>query len=325
MIKHYSFVPAKGMANRHLQTLIPVVLGRFKKIRYIRQELPLPDGDFVDVDWTSLPDKDGSVPIIIIFHGLEGSSYSHYAKSLMRATHSAGWHGVVMNFRSCSGRQNRMSRLYHSGETEDARYFIDHVKQLFPKSPLFAAGFSLGGNMLLKLAGEQGDALSLHALASVSAPVDLDMSTRYMIQGLPRYYQAYLLRALKSKVLNKYPTHDYQSIIGLHKEDIVACSNIRQFDHIFTSRLHGFDGAEDYYKRCSANSFIADISKPALIIHAEDDPLAPARIYANISHADNVQLQVSAYGGHAGYLGGSIRRPQNWVAEKLLAYFAQFV
>ena len=325
MKKHHSFVPAKGMANRHLQTLTPVVLGRFKKMRYIRQEFSLPDGDFVDLDWTSIPDKDNAAPVLIIFHGLEGSSNSHYTSSLMRATRKIGWYGVVMNFRGCSGRQNRKARLYHSGETEDAGYFINWVRQRYPLAPIFAVGFSLGGNMLLKLAGEQGDSLALDALVSVSAPVKLDASTRYMVKGLPRLYQSYLLRALKRKVLNKYRLHDYQSIIGLSKHDLTACRDIREFDNMFTSRLHGFEDAQDYYSRCSAFPFIEQIAKPCMIVHANDDPIAPSSVLPDHkSLPDSVQLEVTEYGGHAGFLGGSIIRPRYWIVERILNYLSQF-
>ena len=129
---HNSFFPAKGLVNRHLQTLVPVVLGRFQLMDYVRQELTLPDGDFVDLDWTSIPEDGCTQPILIIFHGLEGSSRSHYCRTLMQAAKKNGWHAVVMNFRSCSGRQNRMPRLYHSGETGDAGFFIDWVSHRYP-------------------------------------------------------------------------------------------------------------------------------------------------------------------------------------------------
>jgi predicted alpha/beta-fold hydrolase len=230
-----------------------------------------------------------------------------------------------MNFRGCSGRQNRKARLYHSGETGDAGFVINWLKQQYPSAPLFAAGFSLGGNMLLKLAGEQGASLAVDALVSISAPIKLDTSTRYMVQGLPRLYQSYLLRALKRKVLKKYRLHDYQSIIGLDKRDLAACTDIREFDDKFTSRLHGFEDAQDYYNRCSAYPYIETIARPCLIIHAKDDPLAPSTILPEqTSLPDTVELEVTAYGGHAGFLGGSVFRPRYWVADRIMAYLSQF-
>lgn len=323
--KYSSFCPATGLVNRHFQTLAPVLLGCFQKIEYERQELLLPDGDFVDLDWLSIPVADTSKPVLIIFHGLEGSSQSHYVKSLVMAVKNTDWHVVVMHFRSCSGRQNRKPRMYHSGETEDASFLIESIKQQFPFAPLFAVGYSLGGNMLLKLAGEQGSALRLDAMVVVSAPIKLNESTQYMVKGVSRFYQSYLLRSLKHKLLEKYPQHDYKSMIDLDRSDIVNCSDIRQFDDIFTSRMHGFNNAEDYYARCSAYPFIGSVSKPCLIIHADDDPIAPSCILpVKTTLPECVHLEVVSNGGHVGFLGGSILRPRYWLADRILAYLTQF-
>lgn len=322
---HPPFHPATGLVNRHVQTLTPVFLGKFKKIFYKRQELILPDGDFVDLDWLSMPDSDTEKPILIVFHGLEGSSQSHYVKSLMHAVENKNWHAVVMNFRSCSGRQNRQARMYHSGETEDAGFLVDWIKKQFPSAPLFAVGYSLGGNMLLKLAGEQGEVLALKAMVAVSAPVKLNESTQYMVQGLSRFYQSHLLKSLKHKMLEKYSQHDYKSMIDLNRSDIANCKDIRQFDDMFTSRMHGFDGAEDYYARCSAYQFIERITKPCLIIHADDDPIAPSSILPTESSLpESVLLEVYPKGGHVGFLGGSIFSPNYWLAERMITYLEHF-
>ena len=293
---------------------------------YTRQELILEDGDFVDLDWTAIPGRDNTRPIIILFHGLGGDSHSHYCKSLMRAIHAAGWYGVVMNFRSCSGRLNRQPRLYHSGETGDGGYFIKFLSQQFPLAALFATGFSLGGNMLLKMAGEQGARLDLKGLVSISAPIKLAESTRYMMSGLPRLYQAYLLRALKRKFLDKYAFHDYQSLIDVSRADVHNCKTIREFDHIITARLHGFDSAEDYYQKSSAFSYIALIAKPCLIIHAKDDPIAPSSMLSdvNISH-QAVVLEMTERGGHVGYMAGSVFKPRYWLADRVISYFKQLL
>jgi predicted alpha/beta-fold hydrolase len=242
----------------------------------------------------------------------------------MQSVTAAGWVGVVMNFRSCSGRLNRAPRLYHSGETGDAGFFINWLTQQFPSAPLYAVGFSLGGNMLLKLAGEQGNNLILKALVSVSAPVKLSESTRYMLKGLPRLYQAYLLKALKRKFLDKYPYHDYKSLIDVERQDVINCKDIREFDHIITARLHGFTGAEDYYQQSSAYPYIERIEKPCLIIHAHDDPIAPSFILPQKNSLPHqVELQVTAHGGHVGFLGGTILQPNYWLSDRIMDYFKQ--
>ena len=304
--------------------MMPMLLCRSLGGQYIRQELILEDGDFVDLDWNSMPDKASGRPIVMIFHGLGGDSHSHYTRALMQAVSTAGWHGVVMNFRGCSGRRNRAPRLYHSGETGDAGFFIRWLTQQFPLAPLFAVGFSLGGNMLLKMAGEQRDKLALNALVSVSAPVKLDESTRYMLKGFPRVYHAYLLKALKRKFLDKFPDHDYQTLIGLQRRDIIGCKDIREFDHIVTARLHGFTSADDYYQKSSAYPYIEKIETPCLIIHANDDPIAPSFILPDSTALpQQVELEVTAKGGHVGFLGGTIAHPYHWLSDRIMVYFNQ--
>lgn len=317
-----SFKPAFGLGNRHVQTLAASLLGRLRPIKYNRQTLTLPDEDFVDLDWLNKPLPSSDNPILVIFHGLEGSSYSHYVRELARFASQADWSVVVMNFRSCSGELNKLARLYHSGETTDATYLLNWLHQNFPQAPLYAAGFSLGGNMLLKLAGEQGDESLLGALVSVSAPIKLNESTQYMLKGLSRYYQSYLLRALKRKAIAKYEQHDYGLLVDLPKYRLQDCQHIREFDDLFTARIHGFDNAIDYYQKNSAFNFLKTIARPTLLIHAEDDPIAPVSILPDADQLpEHIELEISQQGGHAGFLAGSLWRPRFWLPERIFSYF----
>ncbi len=320
--KHAKFKPAFGLGNRHAQTLAATFLGRLRPIKYYRQTVTLPDNDFVDLDWLKKPLTDTGIPILIIFHGLEGSSNSHYVRELARFANQSEWSVVVMNFRSCSGQLNKQARLYHSGETSDASFILDFLHQNYPNASLYAAGFSLGGNMLLKLAGEQGDDCLLEALVSVSAPIKLNESTLYMIKGLSRYYQWYLLRALKRKAIAKFEQHDYSMLIDLPKHHLEECQDIREFDEIFTARIHGFDGASDYYQKNSAYQFLKTITRPTLIIHSLDDPIAPGSILPDADQLPrHIQLDITKQGGHAGYLGGQLWRPKFWLPERILEFF----
>lgn len=319
-----TFKPAPGLANRHLQTVAPSLFGRFIPECYTRQELTLPDGDFVDVDWTRRPDSGCNSPIVVLFHGLAGNSHSHYIRALMRALTELEWIGVAMNFRGCSGRCNRLPRSYHSGETGDAGFFISWLAEQFPSAPLMAVGFSLGGNMLLKLAGEQSNTLLLKALVAVSAPLKLDESTRYMTQGFSRFYQAYLLNAMKREFMVKFMDHDYQTLIGVGRQDVINCQGIREFDHLITARLHGFSSKEDYYQQCSAYSYIDKIEKPGLIIHAKDDPIAPSFMLPDISSLPSqVALELTAKGGHVGFFGGTMIKPRYWLVDRIIDYFKE--
>jgi len=325
MMKYKTFTPARGASNRHLQTLLPILLKSPRPVVYERQALSLPDGDFVDLDWLNKPARGSTKPVLVIFHGLEGSSQSHYARTLMQLAQRKNWHAVVMNFRGCSGRENKKSRLYHSGETGDAGFFIAWLKLQYPMLPVYAVGFSLGGNMLLKLAGEAGEGLSLNALVSVSAPIMLDESTRYMIRGISRFYQLYLLRSLKRKLLTKFRHHDYEALIGLTQHDVKHCKDIREFDNLFTAQMHGFKDADDYYRKSSAYSYIKKIKKPCLILHAADDPIAPSGILPDNSELpEHVQLEITERGGHVGFFGGTIVTPEYWLADRILAYLSEY-
>jgi len=324
-MKQRIFSPATGSSNCHIQTLTPVLLGKFQKVLYVRQELDLPDGDFVDIDWSEVPTRTSTKPIVIIFHGLEGSSQSHYVKSLAQAVNARAWNVVVMNFRGCSGRLNRKPRLYHSGETGDAAFFINWLKQHYPSAPLYGIGFSLGGNMLLKLAGEQGESLLLEKIAIVSAPVKLNECTSCIEKGVGRMYQRYLFSSLKNKLLSKYNHYDYKSLINLDRNDIVNCKDIRGFDNIFTAPMHGYNDAEDYYECNSAYPYIQHIVKPCLIVHSQDDPIAPANVLPdNSSLPDHIELNVASKGGHVGFMGGSLTKPYYWLTDTILGYFSKY-
>ena len=316
------FKPAPGLSNTHLQTLGATLLGRLRPIKYYRETLCLPDDDFVDLDWMNKPYSETSEPILIIFHGLEGSSQSHYVRELALYASERDWSVVIMNFRSCSGRLNKQPRLYHSGETADACYLINWLHQSYPAASLFAAGFSLGGNMLLKMAGEQGDESLIKALVAVSAPIKLQESTQHMLSGLSRYYQRYLLRALKRKALAKFKQHDYSLLIDLPEYRLMECKSIREFDELFTARIHGFDGATDYYQKNSAYRFLNTITRPSLLIHAHDDPISPSSILPDASQiSTNISLDINQHGGHAGFLAGQLWHPVFWLPERIIAYF----
>jgi predicted alpha/beta-fold hydrolase len=320
--KYPNFKPAFGLGNRHIQTLAATFLGRLRPIKYNRETISLPDDDFVDLDWLNMPLPGSDKPVLIIFHGLEGSSYSHYVRELAHLANQEGWSVVVMNFRSCSGQLNKRARLYHSGETADATYIINRLHQNYPGAPLYAAGYSLGGNMLLKLAGEQGNETVLKALVSVSAPIQLNESTLYMQKGLSRYYQWYLLRALKRKAIAKFDQHDYSLLIDLPKHHLMECRDIRGFDELFTARIHGFDGASDYYQKNSAYQFLKTITRPTLLIHSQDDPIAPGSILPDADQLpSHIQLDITSHGGHAGFLGGQLWRPEFWLPGRILDYF----
>lgn len=318
-----SFVAMKGFANAHFQTTLPSLLNRNRKPHFIHQRFELDDGDFLDLAWRQLPSAD-SRPIIIIFHGLEGSVRSSYAFRMMEALDKKGFNSVVMHFRGCFSELNRLPRAYHSGETGDGKAFIAHLVKKYPGHALAAVGYSLGGNMLMKMQGELGDASPLFAAVSVSAPLRLEMTADHINSGASRFYQKILMDSLKKRLLEKFEQHDYEKILGLKKEDVPGWKSFWEYDDLFTGPIHGFKNAEDYYARSSAQQYLQHITKPALIIHAEDDPFMPVTVLPDEGTLPkNVSLEVSKHGGHVGFVGGTLLKPRYWLEERIPSFFEE--
>lgn len=320
------FIPAGVLSNPHVQTLLPRLMYQRRDIEVITRQLDLPDGDFVDLAWCNPPDADSREPIVAIFHGLEGSLHSPYASGMLAAIARQDWHGVLMHFRGCSGRPNRLARSYHSGETGDARYFLSWLQQQYPHSPLAAIGYSLGGNMLLKLQAEYGDTSPLRAAVSVSAPLLLDRCSDRIHRGFSRIYERHLLDSLKRSVLRKFAQHDYETLIGLTPQRLRRADSFWDFDDIFTAPVHGFRDARDYYRQSSAYYYLPAIKTASLIIHALDDPFMTADILPEkASLPINVNLAVSRHGGHVGFVEGSVWRPRYWLERYIPAYLATYL
>lgn len=320
------FIPTLALSNPHLQTILPRFIYNRYYIEVSDQQLDLPDGDFVDLAWRNKPDPDTRKPIVVIFHGLEGSAQSPYAKGMLKAIAQRGWHSVVMHYRGCSGRPNRLARSYHSGDTGDARYFLNWLQQQYPHAPLAAVGYSLGGNMLLKLQAEYGDDSPLCAAVSVSAPLLLDRCSDRIRQGFSRVYQHHLLDSLKQKILGKFEQHDYETLIGLTPQRLKQADSFWDFDDIYTAPAHEFSDARDYYQQSSAFHYLEGITTPALIIHALDDPFMASDIVPDEKKLpDNVQLELSRHGGHVGFIEGSLLQPRFWLERYIPEYLAAFL
>ena len=317
------FHPAPCLANRHVQTILPSLLRRGKARDFVQQELQLPDGDFVDLAWSELPPGNTKVPIVIIFHGLEGSVHSPYAQGIMRSIRKKGWYAVVMHFRGCSGRPNRLPRSYHSGDTSDAKFLLHYLQEHYPAAPLFAIGYSLGGNMLLKLQGEAGSDSPLSAAISVCAPLRLDICANEMRKGFARIYQRILLRHLIDKVSVKFARHNYTDLIGLGRKQIASAQDFWQFDNLYTAPIHGFRNAEEYYARSSARQFLARIARPTLVIQSLDDPfMSPDVIPSEEELSSSVTLEICKQGGHVGFIEVHKGRPGFWLERRIPDYIA---
>ena len=301
-----TFRPLTGASNPHLQTLLPRLVRRRVLLKPHWQRLELPDGDFVDLAWSEDPAQARDKPRAVLFHGLEGSFYSPYAHGLLNAWRERGWLGVVMHFRGCSGVPNRKQRIYHSGETEDARFFLRWLRDRYGEVPTAAVGVSLGGNMLACYLAQQGADSLLQAAVVVSAPLMLEPCAYRMEQGFSRVYQRYLLGQLKQNATRKL-LH-YPDTLPLKLSQLNGLRRIREFDDAITSRIHGFSDAIDYYRRCSALPLLPAIQTPLLIIHAKDDPFMTHEVIPDVAGLPrNIEYQLTEYGGHVGFVGGTLK------------------
>jgi predicted alpha/beta-fold hydrolase len=306
----------------HTQTIYPLLIGP-DPLPYRRDRWETPDGDFIDVDWSdsrATPPTPDRRPLLIVFHGLEGSSGSYYAITLMRAAQAAGWSGVVVNFRGCSGESNRLPRAYHSGDSDEIDWILRRLQQLLPLRPRYAAGISLGGNALLKWLGERatGSGDCLQAAAAVSAPLDLTACGHQLGRGFNRVYTRHFLHTLKRHAAEKL--RRFPGLFDLRR--MAAARTLYEFDEVVTAPLHGFAGADDYWRRASSKPWLAGIRLPTLILNARNDPFLPADALPGVGHvAASVRLEFPRHGGHVGFVTGSPPGRIDWLPQRIIDYF----
>ncbi len=320
---HECFKPAPCLANGHLQTLFPALFSK-PKIPAVEKEIfELLDGDFVELVWHQKPKEGEDRPIMILFHGLAGSFESPYIKRAMLAFGEKGYAVVLMHFRGCGETINRLPRAYHSGDTADARVLIADLKRRYHNSTLFAAGYSLGGNMLLKLLGEWGEDTPLKRAMAISAPMDLASSANHINQGFSKLYQARLMRLLNKSLEEKYHYHDMEKLIGLKKEDVKKLRSFWEFDDVYTAPIHGFKDAKEYYETCSAKGYLKAIMIDTLIVHAKDDPfMGDGVIPTKEELSSTIKYELYAHGGHVGFVSGTLIRAHYWLETRMLEFFA---
>jgi uncharacterized protein len=299
------FRPAWWLRGPHRQTVWRRLFNRDSNPPFLRERVDLPDGDFIDLDWYGSSRRNSRRPLVIVLHGLEGSSRSPYVPGLLREAARRGWDGVAMNFRSCSGEINRLPRFYHSGETGDLDYVVSSIVSDDPRRPIVLAGYSLGGNVLIKWLGEGGDKVpdSIRAAVAVSVPFDLAAAAHRIDHGISRVYGGVFLRTLKKKALAKAGL--FPGL--LDPREVTRIRSFAQFDDRVTAPIHGFRNAWDYWTRASAAPWLKEIRKPTLLLSACDDPFLPASCLPYDAVAKSVWLSAdfTSYGGHVGFVEGA--------------------
>lgn len=307
MFRHFSPSALRTpvfLRGGHMQTLYAKYLQETAP-QYRREILPDSTGqervayDFID-------GKRSDVPLVVLFHGLEGSSRSHYAVALMKAVQERGWHGVVAHFRSCGGEP--ANKMYHSGDTVELAYMLGLLAKRYPN--IYAVGVSLGGNVLAKYLGECGRRHEMaipHKAAVVSAPVNLLAAAKALEHGVSRYlYPPYFLRSLLPKVQHQGK----------------AIRTLAEFDRLYTAPLNGFADHQDYYQQCMCQPFLRDIATPTLLLNAQNDPFLPS---AYLPKPEDVSSKVCLLqpknGGHVGFVSGKGRGNLTWLPQTLLHFF----
>ncbi len=306
------------MGNPHVQTIFPALFRRIRRMRWKRERLGLPDGDFVDLDWMS----QASSRLMIISHGLEGSSRRAYVAGLARAAYRNDWDVLAWNFRGCSGEMNRLPRFYHSGASEDLAAVVQHAAGLGRFEQIVVAGFSLGGNLTLKFLGEESPA-SEHVSAGVVISVPCDLKAAAETMGAPS--RSFYMRRFRNDILSKWERKRRRFPDRIPRPDRSKHRTFRVIDDIFTAPLHGFGTAEKYWASCSANAFLDRIRKPVLIVSAQDDPfLAPSCYPTEVaSRSAHVHLEVPSRGGHVGFLDHLRSDDDLWSERRTITFLKE--
>ncbi len=261
--------------------------------------------------------------LVLVLHGLEGSRQSPYAAGILTALRDVGWTSVLLHFRGCSGEPNRLARSYHSGDTADLDFVLQHLHNHYPQARTAAVGFSLGGNVLLKYLGEQANDCSLSAAVAVSVPYDLADAADRLNRGFSQVYQRRLLHSLRAKTAQKRRAGATMPEIS----DLRKLNSFWDFDDRVTAPLHGFSDAEEYYTKASSRQFLPAIQVPTLLLHARDDPfMTGAAIPSSDELPTGVELALSNHGGHVGFVHGALPwQAKYWLEERIPGYLEGFL
>ncbi|PCI08355.1 MAG: hydrolase [Gammaproteobacteria bacterium] len=315
-MKTADFKPAWWLRSPHLQTLWPVLFKKRHKLDLFQEQVELADGDFIDLCWS----KKKSDKTVLILHGLEGAVDSHYANGIIYQLEQAGYQPVFMHFRGCSHRINRLARAYHSGDTGDLSFIVDHLHNKTGNHPYAVIAYSLGGNVLLKWLGETGDDNLLTKAVAVSVPFRLQDAARRLQEGASKMYRDHLLKSLRQTYIKKFAKIDSPLDVDVHQ-----LKSFWDYDDRVTAPLHGFTGAQDYYDKCSSRQFLKHITVPTRIIHSLDDPFMYLdTVPAEDELSPSIDFLLSSHGGHVGFVSAkSLLETYSWSEQAIMAFLSE--
>ena len=312
-----TFAPSFPFRNGHFSTITPTLFRKVSLSYTQRVRINTPDHDFIDFDIL----QKGNKTAVLLLHGLEGDSQRAYMLGMAKMAVENGWDAVAMNHRGCSGEPNKLLSAYHSGKTEDLEMAIDYILNQYEYEKLYIIGFSLGGNIVLKYAGKKGkDTPSeIKAFAAVSVPCDLASSAKKLRKGFNMVYMNRFMHTLREKArykLSKFPNAPFDL------KDIERAKTFHDFDNFYTSIVHGFKNAEDYWTKCSSKQFFSNIARSTLLINAQNDPfLTPDCFpYTEANDNNNLFLDTPKYGGHVGF-ASNLNMHQSFYSERMISDF----
>lgn len=305
LIPHSAYQPPRYLFNGHVQTIVPSLWRAVPEVAYQRERIELPDGDFLNLDWSRLPAERPTDGLVVVSHGLEGSSDRAYVRGMVRALNRAGLDALAWNYRSCGGEMNRLLRSYHLGDTEDLALVLCHALATGRYQRLYLTGFSAGGNVTLKYLGENPARVpaEVRRAAVFSVPTDLRASSFHISRPQNQVYLRRFLTSLRQKIRDKAALlPDQVDVTGLDE-----LRNFPEFDGRYTAPMHGFASADAYYESASSGRYLAAIQVPTLLVNAENDPFLPPSCFPRAVAAASafVYLETPPEGGHVGFGEGT--------------------
>ncbi len=313
------FNPSFPLKNGHLSTIWPTLF-RKGSIHFKRTRITTDDGDFLDLDWNT----NGNNKLLIIGHGLEGSSNSSYVTGLSKNAILNEFDVIAINWRGCSGDLNHKFESYHTGKSDDLRIVIHHILKEYSYPSIFYVGFSMGGNIGLKYAGEQGTSIDLRIkkIGAISTPVDLESSSYKLAQTQNKLYMFRFLRTLKEKYVEKLKLFPEKE---LDTAKILSSKTFLEFDEHFTAPANGFINAVDYWTKSSSKPYLKSISLPTLIINAENDPFLAVECFPfqEVSSNPFLKMLVPKYGGHVGFIESINQLELTWAEKEVLRFITE--
>lgn len=319
VISESSYSPSFLFRFRHFNTIYPALFRSFPGLTYDRERISTSDGDFLDLDWSKIRSK----KLLVVLHGLEGNADRPYIKGLIRHFNEKGWDGLAVNMRSCSGELNNNLRSYHMGVSDDLECVIDHILKYSEYSTIALAGFSMGGNIVLKYLGEQNGNLpdALKAAVALSVPCHIESANEKIEKWYNRLYVFRFMKTLNEKMRKKA-----KRFPGEINVDEPMPKNFTEFDERFTSKIHGFRNAVDYWRKCSSSQFFENIKIPTLLINAKDDSfLSEACFPFHIAEKNPYfYLETPNWGGHCGFAGDSTADGTLWSERRVYEFIELF-